>query len=106
MAFEMITSGRNKKQILIDGFRMKWNKGPKGPLPTTYFLCMEKGCTATLALTGDIDGDPQVKFHRIDNHNHRPDYAANMVSATLSIFRENIKANPDCAAKVEFELKD
>ena len=103
MAFKIITSAKNAKHVLIDGYRMKWNRGPQGPMDTTYFFCAEKSCKATLALVGDLEGDPEVKYHRIDKHNHPPDNSANIVSATLSEFRSTVSENPDCAAKTLFE---
>ena len=96
MNFKKIISGQNKVQILDRGFRMQRNKGPTGPLQTTYYDCVErcKGCKATLATMGDLDGDLSLKYHRIDQHNHRPDHSANIVSSSLADFRQTVKSNP------------
>ena len=82
MEFEKIMSGKNKVQIIDKGFRMQWNNGPKGPLKTTYFSCVEKGCKATLATMGDLDSDLTLKYHRLEQHNHRSDNATMLVSKT------------------------
>ena len=85
------------------GFRIKWNKGPKGPNQTTYFKCVEKSCKATLATLGDLNGELTLKFHRHEQHNHRADISQNIVSATLHEFRGEAKLNPDRPIKQLFE---
>ena len=94
MDFKKIISGKNKVQILDQGYRLQRNKGPLGPLKTTYFDCVEKQCKATLATTGDLDSDLSLKYHRLEQHNHRPDNSANIVSSSLSEFRETVRSNP------------
>ena len=103
MEFQKILSGKNKVQILHLGYRMQWNKGPQGPANTTYFSCVEKGCKATLATTGSLDGELTIKYHRNDQHNHRSDAAKNIVAAAMSEFREEIDSNPDRPVKQLFE---
>ena len=103
MEFEKIISGKNKVQIIDKGFRMQWNNGPKGPLKTTYFSCVEKGCKATLATMGDLDSDLTLKYHRLEQHNHRSDNATMLVSKTLHHFRDDMKTNPDQPVKQLFE---
>ena len=44
MDFEVILSGKEKVQILDNGFRLKWNKEPQGPYNTSYFVCVAPGC--------------------------------------------------------------
>ena len=94
MDFKKIISGKGKIQILDRGFRLQRNKGPIGPLKTTYFDCVELHCKATLATTGVLDGDLSLKYHRLEQHTHRPDHSANIVSSSLSEFRETVKSNP------------
>ena len=103
MEFQKIISGKNKTQILHNGFRMQINRGPLGPQNTTYFSCVERQCKATLATLGDLDGELTLKYHREDKHTHSPDVSKNIVSASLSEFRGKVKANPDCSAKALFE---
>ena len=82
---------------------MQWNRGPQGPLKTTYFDCVEKGCKARLATVGDLNGDLTLKYHRSDQHTHNADPSKNIVSASLHEFRDRVKSNPDCSAKQIFE---
>ena len=82
---------------------MQWNRGPQGPLKTTYFDCVEKGCKARLATVGDLDGDLTLKYHRSDQHTHSADASKNIVSASLHEFRDRVKSNPECSAKQIFE---
>ena len=103
MDFQKIISGKNKVQILHNGFRMQINRGPFGPQDTTYFSCVERECKATLATLGQLDGDLTLKYHREERHTHPPDVSKNIVSATLSEFRGKVKSNPDCSAKTVFE---
>ena len=103
MEFQRIISGKNKVQILHDGYRMQINRGPQGPLKTTYFSCVMPNCKATLATIGELHGDLSLKYHRKEQHTHPPDVSKNIVSASLSEFREKVKANPDCSAKTVFE---
>ena len=105
MDFKLILSGKNKPQVLHLGFRFQWNKGPKGPNKTSYFTCVNKNCKATLATTGDLDGDVTLKFHRNTSHNHRADVSANIVSETMHEFRQDVDKNPDQPAKKLFEEK-
>ena len=103
MDFKKINSSKNKPQILHKGFRMQWNQGPKGPFKTTYFKCVNKTCNATLATTGDLDGELSLKFHNIELHNHRADVSANIVSETMHQYRQNLVSNPESSAKMLFE---
>ena len=82
---------------------MQWNHGPKGPLKTTYFTCVEKSCKATLATLGHLDSDLTLKYHRIEQHNHRADNSSMVVSKTLHHFRDDMKKNPDQPVKQLFE---
>ena len=103
MDFQRIISGKNKTQILHDGFRLQWNRGPQGPLDTTYFTCTEKACKATLATTGDLNGELTLKYHRKEQHNHPSDIAKTLVASSLSDFRQQVKTNPDVPAKQIFD---
>ena len=103
MDFQKIKSGKEKTQILHAGYCMAWNRGPQGPNQTTYFTCVAKGCRATLATLGDLEGDLTLKYHRLHAHNHRADASANIVSATLHEFRDEMNANPEQVAKQLFE---
>ena len=103
MELQKIISGKEKTQILHIGFRFQHNKGPQGPNQTTYFTCVEKGCRATLATCGALEGELALKFHRDHAHNHRADVSANIVSSTLSEFREEMNSNPERHAKQLFE---
>ena len=57
MEFKKIISGRNKVQILDQGFRMQRNQGPRGPHNLTYFNCTEPNCKAKLTTEGLLDGE-------------------------------------------------
>ena len=103
MDFQKILSGKNKVQILHQGYRLQWNRGPQGPLDTTYFRCVVPRCNAMLATTGNLEGELCFKYHRIEHHTHPPDASANIVSSSLSNFRQTVKKNPDCSAKSVFE---
>ena len=93
MEFQKIKSGKNKVQILHRGFRTQWNRGPQGPMATTYFRCVVTGCNAMLATTGDLEGDLVLKYHRTEQHTHPPDISANIVSSSLHEFRDTVKIN-------------
>ena len=103
MDFKLILSGKNKPQILHLGFRFQWNKGPKGPNQTTYFKCVNKTCKATLATTGDIEGELALKFHNNTAHNHQADVSLNIVAETMHEYRQDLDKNPDQSAKKLFE---
>ena len=99
MEFKKILSGKSKAQILHLGFRFQWNRGPQGPARTTYFSCVEKNCKATLATTGELEGDLNLKYHRRHQHTHRPDPSANIVAETMSTFRKEVEAKPEQSVK-------
>ena len=103
MEFQKIRSGKDKTQILDKGFRFQWNKGPNGINEITYFTCTTKGCKATLATFGKLDGELTLKYHNIEKHEHEPDAHANIVSASLHKFRERIRTNPESSAKAVYE---
>ena len=103
MEFQKIISGKNKTQIIHRGFRMNWNRGPQGPLLSTYFTCVAKGCKATLATSGELDSDLALKYHRLEQHNHAADVSSMIVSSTLHKFRSEMKTNPDQPVKQLFE---
>ena len=99
MDLQIIRSGKEKPQVLHDGYRMMFNKGPQGPLISTYFICTKRytnDCKATLATVGDLDGRATLKYHRVEQHNHPRDVSANIVSSSLYKWRKNVKANLDC----------
>ena len=105
MDFQLIKSGKDKPQIIHDGYRMMFNKGPQGSNNTRYFICTKRytdNCKATLGTTGDLDGSIALKFHKKE-HNHERDVPANIVSSSLHQFREAVKNNPDCSAKTVFK---
>ena len=103
MEIRTILSGKNKTQILHRGFRFQWNRGPQGPHKTTYFSCVERTCKATLATTGELDGELTLKYHRYEQHVHRPDPSSNLVAETMSTYRQEIDKNPEVSAKQLFE---
>ena len=102
MEFKVIFSGKEKPQVLDRGFRLKLNKGPQGPLKTSYFTCVEKGCKARAATLGELT-DLSLKYHHTEQHNHIADTSKNIVAETMYEFRENAKQNPDKTAKAVFE---
>ena len=103
MEIQKIMSGKGKVQILCAGFRFQKNRGPQGPLDTTYFTCTEPDCKATLNTTGKLEGKLTLKKHNIEQHNHRADESKNIVAASLSEFRERVKSNPECKPKSVFD---
>ena len=103
MDLRIIRSGKNKVQILHRGFRFQWNRGPQGPNKTTYFSCVERTCKATLATCGELEGELALKYHRYEQHIHRPDPSSNLVAETMSTYRQEIEKNPDASAKQLFE---
>ena len=104
MEFTPIITGRDAIQILDQGFRLKHNKGPQGPFNTSYFTCVERGCKAKAATTGEYTVDGlTLKYHRIEQHNHRASVEKNIVSEKMHQFRENATANPDKTAKSVYE---
>ena len=104
MDFKLILSGRDKVQILHQGFRLKRNKGPNGPNKTTYWACVQVGCNARAATLGEINmTDLSLKYHYIEQHSHHADKAKNLVSEKLYEFRENAKKNPDKTAKSAYD---
>ena len=69
MEFKLIQSGRDKIQILDQGFRLKRNKGPSGPYKTSYFVCEEPGCKARAETLGDLTlTDLSLKYHHFEQH--------------------------------------
>ena len=103
MEFKKIISGRNKVQILHQGFRMQRNQGPRGPHNLTYFNCTEPNCKAKLTTEGLLDGELKLKYHHVDQHTHPPDPSEMIVKASLSEFRARVKSNPECSAKNVFD---
>ena len=49
---------------------MRFVRGPLGPQRTAYFVCVMKGCKATLATMGELDSDLTLKYHRLTQHNN------------------------------------
>lgn len=104
MDFKLILSGRDKAQILHQGFRLKRNKGPNGPNKTTYWACVQVGCNARAATLGEINmTDLSLKYHYTEQHSHHADEAKNLVAEKLYEFRENAKKNPDKTAKSAYD---
>ena len=104
MDLKLIKSGREKIQILHHGFRLKRDKGPKGPHKTTYWACVVVGCKGRAATSGDLTlDDLSLKYHHVEHHNHHGDEAQNLVSEKLYEFREQAKTNPDKTAKSVYE---
>ena len=104
MEFTPILSGRDKVQILDKGFRLKHNKGPQGPLKTSYFTCVEPRCKARAATIGDLTlTDLTLKYHHIEQHTHHADKTKNVVSEKLFQFRKNAKEQPDKTAKAVYQ---
>ena len=92
MEFKPIISGRDSIQILDKGFRLKHNKGPQGPLKTSYFTCVVRGCKARAATLGDLNiSDLSLKFHHVEQHTHHADVSKNIVAEKLYQFREKAK---------------
>ena len=64
MDVKVIRSGRNKIQLLVEGFRYYRTKGPMGVDETCYFLCIVEGCKARAATSGPISTEEvNVKYH-------------------------------------------
>ena len=104
MDFEVILSGKEKVQVLDNGFRLKWNKGPQGPHETSYFTCVTPGCRATAATLGPLEKDRlTLKYHRVEQHIHHADPHTNLSYKVQHQFRENAKSNPDSSAKANYE---
>ena len=104
MDLKLIKSGREKIQILHHGFRLKRDKGPKGPNKTTYWACVVVGCKGRAATSGELTlDDLSLKYHHLEQHNHHADEAQNLVSEKLYEFREQAKTNPDKTAKSVYE---
>ena len=104
MEFKPIISGRDSIQILDKGFRLKHNKGPQGPLKTSYFTCVVRGCKARAATLGDLNiSDLSLKFHHVEQHTHHADVSKNIVAEKLYQFREKAKENPDRTAKSVYD---
>lgn len=104
MDFKPIISGRSKIQILDKGFRLKLNKGPKGPMNTSYFTCVESGCKAKAATIGELTLEGlSLKFHRVEQHNHHSDVSKNIVADKLHEFRQRAIKNPDKTAKSVYD---
>ena len=96
MEFKAILSGKEKIQILDRGFRLKHNKGPQGPLKTSYFTCVFPGCKARAATTGELRIDGlTLKYHHVEQHSHHADESKNVVAEKLYEFRQEAKENPD-----------
>ena len=44
-----------------------------------------------------------LKYHRYEQHVHRPDPSSNLVAETMSNYRQEIEKNPEASAKQLFE---
>ena len=100
----MILSGKEKIQILDNGFRLKHNKGPTGPNNTSYFTCVFPGCKARAATTGELAIDKlTLKYHHVHQHSHHADTSSNLVAEKLYQFRKEAKENPEKTAKSIYE---
>ena len=78
MDVKVIRSGRNKIQLLVEGFRYYRTKGPMG------------GCKARAATSGPISTEEvNVKYHNRPTHphNHPPNFADNVNAEILHEFR-------------------
>jgi hypothetical protein len=102
MNFKLIKSRKEKPQILHSGYRLTWNKGPKGEHASSYFKCVN--CTATAGTTGPLeDGQVLLKFHNVAKHTCQQDVSSVLAAETMANFRTKAKTCPDKPAKVAFE---
>ena len=104
--FTLVSSGRGKPQLLIDGFRLLLNKPPKDKNSTTYFLCAHQNCSGTAATDGGLDQDSiRLRYHnkypRV--HNHAPDEVQNLITKHLHDFRLSAWANPNQGPKAAYD---
>jgi hypothetical protein len=96
MDFKIIKSGKEKPQLIVDGYRLRLNKGPQGPLRSSYFKCVK--CKATAAAQGPLEpGEFVLKFH------HKEKHTCVLVAEKLAEFRAKARECPDKAVKVVFE---
>ena len=94
MELQKITSGKDVVHFLHHGYRLAIRKSTKDS-NRHYFICVTEGCNTTLGILGDLDGDFKLNYHKIETHNHKPDFVANIVAATLSDFRAAVRADPN-----------
>ena len=102
MDVKVIRSGRNKIQLLVEGFRYYRTKGPMGVDETCYFLCIVEGCKARAATSGPISTEEvNVKYHNRPTHphNHPPNFADNVNAEILHEFRTAGRNEPHQPSK-------
>ena len=102
MDVKVIRSGRNKIQLLVEGFRYYRTKGPMGVDETCYFLCIVEGCKARAATSGPISTEEvNVKYHNRPTHphNHPPNFADNVNAEILHEFRTAGRNEPHQLSK-------
>ena len=90
MDVKVIRSGRNKIQLLVEGFRYYRTKGPMG------------GCKARAATSGPISTEEvNVKYHNRPTHphNHPPNFADNVNAEILHEFRTAGRNEPHQPSK-------
>ena len=90
MDVKVIRSGRNKIQLLVEGFRYYRTKGPMG------------GCKARAATSGPISTEEvNVKYHNRPTHphNHPPNFADNVNAEIRHEFRTAGRNEPHQPSK-------
>ena len=105
MVISVITSGRDKAQVFIDGYRMRQNKRDERK-SLTYLKCVKEGCKATAAVNGELrDETISLKYHNCvpHVHNHPPDEMGNRVQRQLHEFRKCARETPDVPAKRSYD---
>ena len=93
MDLQKIISGKGNVQFLHRGYRLHFSLTQY--VNRHYFFCVRDDCKARMGIQGELDGDYELIFHRLDAHNHDPDVAANLVAATLSDLRASVRADPN-----------
>ena len=102
-AFKVIYSGKNKVQLLVDGYRFRYNKKPCGKNNTACYRCVVEECNSTLQTTGELP-NVQLKFNgRERPHSHEADEADNKAKQLLYKYRGMAKSNPNVAGKAAYE---
>ena len=99
-------SGKQKTQLIIEGFRYSKNKGPRFPTETCYFLCVVNGFKASAATTGSLSTEKvHVKYHNLPSnpHNHPPDLGKALNAEILHDFRAAVRAEPHQSSKALHE---
>ena len=103
---KIIFSGKQKTQLIVEGFRYFKSSGPKGPMQSCYFKCVNETCPATGVTQGSLHREKiVVKYHNLPHrsHNHPPDFAMTLNAEICAEFRETARGQPQNTAKALHE---